>query len=593
MDNREYIEGNKIAEPDNYKIFNQERQGLIGEESNRRVMMKVKPNRFCVNVQQRARTYVRYAAIVVLIVVLSYFGFHYAQIDHETVSIISTDRSDAYNVKILPNHLGDDQLNVLPKESFSYLAMIDAGSSGCRVHVYRYGKLGSLTGPLYILPQHQSKKVKPGLSSFATNPEKAGPSLVDLIAFVQSEVPQSDWEVTPIWLKATAGLRMLSSTQSDAILDSVRNFLMNKQNSPFLFRTSWARVIPGNEEGGFGWIAYNYLQKVIGPKKIPGSNPYAVIEMGGASAQVSQLAPSTAIANMIPTEYRFSFTIEKDEYHLYTHSYLGYGAEQAREQFNTYLLANNNNNNTISDSTAAITTATAIDPCQAPGYISTTNKQRHRFLQQTTTTTATTTTTSIATTTIKPTITTSESNNNADNLLGKCVQQVLNLFPTNSPSTSTCDPSKGPYSFKCVYQPDFVAKSTNILTFENFYYVASALGVQSVDTLSNNHNNTMKTSFPLRTTPALLKAAHDTFCALSWSEITLQYPKDNQSKDVNDKMCFLSGFAYDFLVTGLKLPSNKVITIQKEVSGSEIEWALGAAYKEAAGFLKRTNLRPT
>lgn len=27
--------------------------------------------------------------------------------------------------------------------------------------------------------------------------------------------------------------------------------------------------ISGNEEGGFGWIAFNYLKKIIGPKKVP------------------------------------------------------------------------------------------------------------------------------------------------------------------------------------------------------------------------------------------------------------------------------------------------------------------------------------
>ena len=26
--------------------------------------------------------------------------------------------------------------------------------------------------------------------------------------------------------------------------------------------------ISGNEEGGFGWIAFNYLKKIIGPKKV-------------------------------------------------------------------------------------------------------------------------------------------------------------------------------------------------------------------------------------------------------------------------------------------------------------------------------------
>ena len=76
----------------------------------------------------------------------------------------------------------------MPKDTFSYLAMIDAGSSGCRAHVYRYGKLGSIDGPLYILPQHVSKKVKPGLSSFASAPDNAGNSLAGLVDFIKSEV---------------------------------------------------------------------------------------------------------------------------------------------------------------------------------------------------------------------------------------------------------------------------------------------------------------------------------------------------------------------------------------------------------------------
>lgn len=77
-------------------------------------------------------------------------------------------------MKVLPDNLDDTSLVLLDKEAFSYLAMIDAGSSGCRAHVYRYGKLGSIKGPLYVLPQHESFKVKPGLSTFANHPQDAG-----------------------------------------------------------------------------------------------------------------------------------------------------------------------------------------------------------------------------------------------------------------------------------------------------------------------------------------------------------------------------------------------------------------------------------
>ena len=73
---------------------------------------------------------------------------------------VAPDRADSYHVKVLDVTASDVLLAALPKDTYSYLAMIDAGSSGCRAHVYRYGKLGSLSGPLYIIPQHDSKKVR-------------------------------------------------------------------------------------------------------------------------------------------------------------------------------------------------------------------------------------------------------------------------------------------------------------------------------------------------------------------------------------------------------------------------------------------------
>ena len=88
-------------------------------------------------------------------------------------------------IKVIPNELSDAQLHVLPKESFSFACMIDAGSSGSRVHIYRYGKLGSLGGSLDILPNHVSLKEKPGLSSYAKTPSKASQSLVKLIEFMK------------------------------------------------------------------------------------------------------------------------------------------------------------------------------------------------------------------------------------------------------------------------------------------------------------------------------------------------------------------------------------------------------------------------
>lgn len=494
------------------------------------------------------------------------------------VSVVgyAPDRSEAYNVKVIPASLDDAALNQLPKETFSFLAMIDAGSSGCRAHIYRFGKLGTITGPLYVLPEHESMKVRPGLSTFADNPQDAGKSLQGLIDFMKSQVPESDWATTPIWLKATAGLRMLPPEKAEAVLDSVRAFLGDKANSPFLFRPSWAKVIPGNEEGGFGWIAYNYLKKLIGPKRVASAEtPYAVVEMGGASAQVSQLAPSEAEAQKIPQEYRFEFTIEKSKYTLYTHSYLGFGAEQGRQQLNKLMLQ-------AKQSKGA---AVVEDPCLNTGYTRPAAQAPGEPYQG-------------------PAGETVQGAASAQ--AGQCALTLKTLFNRQSGGDSTCsETAVRPFSFDCTYQPAFVAESKNFLTFENFYYVSSALGVKPASdaqiqaqlgasvNLTALRPNGGSGGFPLLTTPQNLLEATQAFCGKQWAEAQTSYPVDAQPKDVNTKMCFVGAFAYSFLVDGLKLSPQKVITVQKDVGDSEIEWALGAAYKETADLLKRTNLRPT
>lgn len=174
--------------------------------------------------------------IVIFISAIYYLGF-------STPSSYK-DKSETFSIKTIPN-LNDQALHALDPQQFSYVVVIDAGSSGCRAHVYRYGKLGSSSGPLYILPRHDSKKLKPGLSSFSGQPELAGPSLASLIQFVKGKVPENYWKDTPIWLKATAGLRLLDKTASDKILESVRVFLKDPSNCPFHFKPHYANLISG------------------------------------------------------------------------------------------------------------------------------------------------------------------------------------------------------------------------------------------------------------------------------------------------------------------------------------------------------------
>ena len=266
--------------------------------------------------------------------------------------------------------------------------------------------------------------------------------------------------------------------------------------------------------------------------------------MGGASLQVSQQAQTKEEIASVPPEHLFKFTIEKDEYTLYVHSYLGYGAEQAREKLNTMLSFNANGNE-------------VVDPCLNTGY------SRDKIPPPSVYEGISLTNGAVK----------GGSNTNS---CGTSVHKAL-----FSHDYSSCTKSK-PYGIGCVSQPSFIPKSKNILIFENFFYTSSALAVPSI---------TGSTQFPLVTTASLLKQKSSEICSIEWSKVQSDYPKDGTGKDVNIKLCFTSSFAVEFLLNGLKVDEEKSVTVQREVGGNEIEWALGAAYKNIADYLKKGSLR--
>eukprot|EP00899_Mesostigma_viride_P017052 jgi/Mesvir1/25348/Mv18525-RA.2 len=205
--------------------------------------------------------------------------------------------------------------------SVSFFLIIDAGSTGSRLHVFRFL-------PAYPMPRMQGPsdalKVNPGLSSYAGRPEAAGDSLMQLLRFAQEKVPTSAWATTPIFLMATAGLRLLDPIAQAGILESCRDLL---ESSPFRFEAEWAQVIGGAQEGMYGWLATNYAYGTLAhrdPRRTVG-----VFELGGASAQVT-FASAPGDPDPPP-----SWRAEVDmgggtHFVLYAHSFLNWGQEEAQ-----------------------------------------------------------------------------------------------------------------------------------------------------------------------------------------------------------------------------------------------------------------------
>lgn len=186
--------------------------------------------------------------------------------------------------------------------------LIDAGSTGTRIHVLRCAaRLGlhpAAPPSIEMLWPHLHQA--PGLSAYG-NPADAAASLRPLLEFAYRAVPEALHARTPVHLLATAGLRLLPPEAATAILDACSAELAS---SRLLFRRQWAAIINGSTEGIYSFIAVNYargaLQGAVAASGAPSAGPahnikglqpqgpqgpqlVGVLELGGASLQVTFL----------------------------------------------------------------------------------------------------------------------------------------------------------------------------------------------------------------------------------------------------------------------------------------------------------------
>lgn len=196
-----------------------------------------------------------------------------------------------------------------------YDVVIDAGSTGSRVHIFQFERARSGV----VLLSERFKRIEPGLSSFAQNVDGVRTSLHSLLELAVEAVPPSHYACTAVTLKATAGLRLLTESQQTAILQVASEALAK---SPF--RSRGASIISGAQEGVYGWLTVNYL---LG--NLDGDATAVTIDMGGASTQVVFETEKTA-GEWLPFNYAHQLRMPKRQIALYQHSYLGLGLNEAK-----------------------------------------------------------------------------------------------------------------------------------------------------------------------------------------------------------------------------------------------------------------------
>ncbi|KAJ2659513.1 Golgi apyrase [Coemansia sp. RSA 1200] len=247
-----------------------------------------------------------------------------------------------------------------------YGVVIDAGSSGSRVMVYAWddptAAAAATTGDSSagnssssrMLPavaraveeEHRwALKTHPGISSFATHPHLVGPDHIKpLLDFAMQAIPKPHAANTPVYLLATAGMRLLPSSRQARIMDAACSFA----RANYAFRIDDCResfqVVSGETEGLYGWVAVNYLMggfDVTSQGEHDGRQrrrqSHGFLDMGGASAQIA-FEPSAAAAKRILGDELATVTLRSLDgndhaFRVFVATFLGHGTNEARRRY--------------------------------------------------------------------------------------------------------------------------------------------------------------------------------------------------------------------------------------------------------------------
>ncbi|XP_074572010.1 putative apyrase 7 [Curcuma longa] len=223
----------------------------------------------------------------------------------------------------------------LSHESSDYYVILDCGSTGTRVYVYKWyfdQKKGNLPIALRSLPEgpqrntrtqsgraYQRMETEPGFDKLVHNESGLRAALLPLLQWAEKQIPKHAHKDTSLFLYATAGVRRLPSSDSEWLLDKAWTIL---KNSSFFCRRDWVKIISGMEEAYYGWIALNHRMGLLG--SFPSGKTYGSLDLGGSSLQVT-------FETETPThdDTSVSLRIASANHHLSAYSLDGYGLNDA------------------------------------------------------------------------------------------------------------------------------------------------------------------------------------------------------------------------------------------------------------------------
>lgn len=194
------------------------------------------------------------------------------------------------------------------------IAVVDAGSTGSRLHIYAYDSDES-NSPINI-KEVWSKKTQPGFATIQANESTIDAYLTILF----SDAPTKQ---LPVYFYATAGMRLLPQVKQKKYYAELTHWF--SKHKEWLLND--AKTITGNEEGLYDWLSVNYH---LGNFTSGNNQSIGIMDMGGASVQI--VFPITE-NSAINEKSQIKIDIYGQHYNLYVHSFLGLGQTEVSHQF--------------------------------------------------------------------------------------------------------------------------------------------------------------------------------------------------------------------------------------------------------------------
>ena len=179
------------------------------------------------------------------------------------------------------------------------------------------------------------------MSTFGDHVHDVGEDHIkELLDHAMKIIPDDQHTNTPLFLMATAGMRLLPNMQQEALRREICTYAKTHTKFSLPECDLHVQVISGETEGLYGWIAANYL---VGGFDSPEKHDhgkdhhtYGFLDMGGASAQIA-FAPNETEAikhyNDLKLLRMRTLDGQPSEYKVFVASWLGFGVNQARERY--------------------------------------------------------------------------------------------------------------------------------------------------------------------------------------------------------------------------------------------------------------------